>query len=163
MFLVHPHRRSCPQDRAKGGRRWASQQVLRASAPAAAADTEEPATRLRDGDEIYEVTGQRSWLRTPRCVANCGHDLCFVARFVSLEESESTAAALLCRCILDKPVGLSFGRGNDSAAYVIAVDPKRGNIDERVEVRRMRRTAPMPFPMTDHKTQLQISMSPALF
>jgi hypothetical protein len=56
MFaLAHGHRRSCPQDHATAGRRRAYQQVLRASAPAAAADTEEPATRPHDGDEIYEV------------------------------------------------------------------------------------------------------------
>ena len=51
---------------------------------------------------------------------------------------------------LDKPIGLSFGRGNDSAAYVIAVDPKRGNVDERVEVQCSRRTARTPVVATAH-------------
>jgi len=35
---------------------------------------------------------------------------------------------------LKKPLGLVFGRGNDSGAYVIINDPKLGNTDERIQV-----------------------------
>lgn len=36
---------------------------------------------------------------------------------------------------LQKPLGFSFGRGNDGGAYVTKVDEARGNIDEQVQVR----------------------------
>eukprot|EP00471_Norrisiella_sphaerica_P004673 CAMPEP_0184487546 /NCGR_PEP_ID=MMETSP0113_2-20130426/10186_1 /TAXON_ID=91329 /ORGANISM="Norrisiella sphaerica, Strain BC52" /LENGTH=265 /DNA_ID=CAMNT_0026869901 /DNA_START=245 /DNA_END=1042 /DNA_ORIENTATION=+ len=35
---------------------------------------------------------------------------------------------------LEKPIGISFARGNDGKAYVIGIDPRKGNIDEKVEV-----------------------------
>ena len=35
---------------------------------------------------------------------------------------------------IDKPLGISFGRGNDGSAYVIKVDASKGNIDDQVEV-----------------------------
>lgn len=35
---------------------------------------------------------------------------------------------------LQKPLGISFGRGRDGGAYVIRVDEARGNIDSRVQV-----------------------------
>jgi len=35
---------------------------------------------------------------------------------------------------LEKPLGLRFGRGNDSGAYVIKNDPKLGSTDERIQV-----------------------------
>ena len=35
---------------------------------------------------------------------------------------------------VDKPLGISFGRGNDGAAYVTKLDAKRGNTDEQMEV-----------------------------
>ncbi len=38
------------------------------------------------------------------------------------------------QCILSKPLGIKFGRGNDGGAYAIYVDPKLGNIDERIEI-----------------------------
>ena len=60
---------------------------------------------------------------------------------------------------LDKPIGLSFGRGNDSAAYVIAVDPKRGTVDEQVEVRHMPHRAHV-FLVTHDMIRLHIGMKP---
>lgn len=38
------------------------------------------------------------------------------------------------QCVLSKPLGVKFGRGNDGGCYVIYVDPKLGNVDERIEV-----------------------------
>lgn len=35
---------------------------------------------------------------------------------------------------LDKPIGVSFARGNDGRAYIIKLDPRKGNLDERMEV-----------------------------
>lgn len=35
---------------------------------------------------------------------------------------------------VEKPIGMSFARGNDGRAYIIKCDPKKGNLDERCEV-----------------------------
>merc|ERR1711998_126362 len=35
---------------------------------------------------------------------------------------------------LEKPIGLGFARGNDGRAYIIKVDPRKGNIDKTCEV-----------------------------
>lgn len=36
---------------------------------------------------------------------------------------------------ISKPLGFSFGRGNDGGAYVTKLDSAKGNIDEQVQVR----------------------------
>jgi len=35
---------------------------------------------------------------------------------------------------LEKPIGIGFARGNDGRPYVIKLDPRKGNVDERIEV-----------------------------
>ncbi len=40
---------------------------------------------------------------------------------------------------LDKPLGLRFARGNDGGAYIIGINSRIGNVDDRIQVSSRRR------------------------
>lgn len=85
-------------------------------------------------------------LQGPSCCALCRCNIHIshamqgrVQRAIKLQaasttEVETQAKEEFYECILSKPLGVKFGRGNDGGCYVIYVDPKLGNIDERIEV-----------------------------
>eukprot|EP00210_Caulerpa_lentillifera_P001729 g1660.t1 len=52
----------------------------------------------------------------------------------SASQSSTTGDEEYIEVYLDKPLGLKFGRGRDSGAYVVVTDPQLGNTDERIQV-----------------------------